>query len=87
MQISRRDALKGAGAAVAVAGVPIAVAAQAADPEEAQLLTLFRRMDDKDRALITQMMRFSVGLPLDPELWRRRGFKPDGMTPLKAVGE
>ena len=84
MQISRRDTLKGAGVAVAVAGVPIAVAAQTADPEEAQLLTLFRQLDDGSRALIHQLVRHPVGLPLDPELWRRRGFKPDGLTPLEA---
>ncbi len=84
MQISRRDTLKGAGAAVAVAGVPAAVAAQTADPEEAQLLTVFRLLDDESRALIHQLARHGAGLPLDPELWRRRGFKPDGMTPLDA---
>ncbi len=84
MSISRRDALVGASAAVAVAGVPTAVAAQAADPEEAQLLTLFRQLDDGSRALIHQLVRHAAGLPLDPELWRRRGFKPDGLTPLEA---
>jgi hypothetical protein len=32
-------------------------------------------------------MRRIAGLPFDPELLRRRGFKPDGFTPLKAVEE
>ncbi len=46
MQISRRDALLGATAAVAVAGVPTAVAAQAAlAGEEAQILALFRQLN------------------------------------------
>ncbi len=40
MQISRRDALMGATAAVAVAGVPTAVAAQA---EDAELIALGRQ--------------------------------------------
>ena len=43
MTISRRDALLGATAAVAVAGVPTAV--QAADPEEEQILALFRQLN------------------------------------------
>ncbi len=43
MQISRRDALMGATAAVAVAGVPTAVEAKPAAGEEEQILALFRQ--------------------------------------------
>ncbi len=46
MQITRRGALLGASAAVAVAGVPTAVAAQAAlAGEEEQILALFRQLN------------------------------------------
>ncbi len=46
MSISRRDALMGATAAVAVAGLPTAVAAQAAlAGEEEQILALFRQLN------------------------------------------
>ena len=49
MQISRRDALLGASAAVAVAGVPTAVAAQAAlvgEAEDAELIALGQQWID-----------------------------------------
>ncbi len=45
MTISRRGALLGATAAVAVAGVPTAVAAQASGPKVAQALALFRQLN------------------------------------------
>ena len=76
MSISRRSALLGATAAV-VAGVPIAV--RAADPEEQQLLTVFRQLSDDRRALMHDMTRHMAGLPGDPELKRRWGYvEPDG---------
>ncbi len=48
MQISRRNALVGAGAAVAVAGVPRACR---------KLQTVFRQMSDRDRALARDLLR------------------------------
>ena len=71
MQISRRDALMGASAAVAVAGVPIAVVAQAEDAEATQVLALFRQMGDRERASVLFWVRYYAGLPDDPELMRR----------------
>ena len=79
MQISRRNALAGATAAIAVAGVPMAV--RAANPEEEHLLTLFRQLSDPKRAIIHNVMRGMAGLPLDPDLTRRGDYgegEPDG---------
>ena len=81
MTITRRKLMVGT-AAMTAASLPIAV--RAADPEEQQLLTVFRHLDDERRALVHEVMRQMVGLPLDPGLTRRRGLKPDGVTPLKA---
>ncbi len=79
MSISRRDALTGATAAVAVAAVPT-VAALAADPEEEKVLALFRQMADRERAALHFWARFCAGLPEDPQLARRfqKGCKPVG---------
>ncbi len=85
--ITRRGAMLSAGAAAAVAGVPTVVEARASDPEERRLLTVFRRLADIDRAIIHSLTRRLAGLPSDPELLRRRGFKPDGLTPLDAVAD
>ena len=65
--LSRRDAMRGAGAAVAVATVA-APAVQAADSEEAQVLALFRQLDDGKRALTHFLMRAMARLPDDPTL-------------------
>ncbi len=82
MSISRRGAMLGASAAVAVAGVPTAVAAQADDPllagEERQLLTVFRKLSDDRRALAHDTMRMFAGLPSDPQLKRRWFSEPAG---------
>ncbi len=57
MQISRRDALLGATAAVAVAGVPTAVAAQASGPKVAQALALFRQLNPARQEVSLMAMR------------------------------
>ncbi len=82
MTITRRKLMVGT-AALAAAGLPIA--AKAADPEEAQFLMVFRQLPDLKRAMIHDLARRFAGLPSDPELLRRRGYEPDGVTPLKAV--
>ena len=82
MIITRRHALAGV-AALTAASQPLV--ARAADPEEDQLLAVFRRLSDFHRAVMHDVMRHIAGLPSDPELVRRRGFKPDGVTPLEAV--
>ena len=67
--ITRRDALRGAGAVVAVAGVTGAV--QAVGHEEEQVLTLFRQMGDRERASAHFWMRYYAGLPDDPQIRQR----------------
>ncbi len=84
MIITRRKVMIGT-AALTAASLPIAVSAS--DPEEGQVLAVFRRLTDFNRALMHDVMRHIAGLPSDPELVRRRGLKPDGVTPLKAVEE
>ncbi len=76
MTISRRSALIGAGAAAVVAGVSLPVLG--ADPEEHQLLTVFRQLPDDRRALIHDVIRKFAGLPDDPQLKRRWLSEPDG---------
>ncbi len=75
MQISRRGALIGAGAAAVAAGVPGAVRGE--DSEEAQVLALFRQMGDRERAAVHSWARLCAGLPDDPKITRRfyRGVK------------
>ena len=68
--LSRRDAMRGAGAAVVVATVA-APAVQAANSEEVQVLALFRQLDDGKRALVHFVMRAMAGLPDDPTLAAR----------------
>ena len=77
MTISRRGALLGATAAAVVAGVPGAVLADA-DPAEAQFLTVFRQLPDRERALIHIVARHFAGLPIPPELDRRARPQEDG---------
>ncbi len=72
--ITRRSVLSSAGAAVAVATVPVGV--QAADPEEAQVLALFRQLEDRKRAVTHQWLRIVSDLPMDPRLKRRYGGLP-----------
>ena len=81
MTITRRKLMVGT---VALTAASLPIAARAADPEEAQLVTVFRLLSDKKRAIIHDLTRTFAGLPDDPELTRRRGYKPDGVTPLKA---
>ncbi len=58
MQISRRDALMGASAAVAVAGVPTAVAAKAAlAGGEARFLALFQQLNPARQEVSLMAMR------------------------------
>ncbi len=68
--LTRRAVLRGGGAAVAVATVA-APAVQAADPEEAQVLAVFRQLDDGQQATVQILMRTLAGLPSDPALWTR----------------
>ena len=84
MTITRRKFMVGT---VALTAASLPIAAEPADPEDAQLLTAFRQLADLDRALIHSFTRRIAGLPRDPELMRRQGFNPDGVTPLKAVEE
>ena len=65
--ISRRGALLGASAAVVVATVT-APAVHAADPEEVQVLAVFRQLDDGQRAVVQMFMRCLARLPADPTL-------------------
>ncbi len=57
MQISRRDALLGASAAVAVAAWARAAAAQASDPKVAQALALFRQLNPARQEVSLMAMR------------------------------
>ena len=84
MTITRRKLMVGT---VALTAASLPIAAEPADPEEAQLLTVFRRLPDLERAIIHDLARSFARLPSDPELTRRRGLRPDGVTPLKAVEE
>ena len=82
MQISRRTALAAGAAAITTAAVtaPLAIkaagvqaalagdpaVAQAADPEEAQVLAVFRQLNDGQRAVVQMFMRCLARLPADP---------------------
>ncbi len=68
--LTRRAALRGAGAVVAMATVAVP-AVQAADPEEAQVLAVFRQLNDGQRATVHLLIRSLAGLPRDPALWAR----------------
>ena len=58
MSISRRDALLGASAAVAVAGVPTAVAARAAlAGGEARVLAMFRQLNSARQEIARMTVR------------------------------
>ena len=63
---TRRGALVGVGAAVVAATVAAPAVAQAADPEEAQVLAVFRQLDDGQRAVVQMFMRCLARLPADP---------------------
>ncbi len=77
MSISRRTALA-TGAAAIVTGAtvaPLAVKATgvkaALAGEEAQVLALFRQLEDRQRALTHSWLRVISDLPHDPALQRR----------------
>ena len=72
---------------VALAAASLPIAAKPADPEEVQIQTAFRQLSDFHRAIIHDLTRRFAGLPDNPELNRRMGLQPDGMTLLKAVKE
>ena len=56
---------------VAVSAAALPVAVLAADPEEDQMLAVFRRLPDNKRALFHSFMRTVARLPKDPEIDRR----------------
>ncbi len=61
----------GASAAVAVAAVAAPAVVQAADPEEAQVLAVFRQLEDGQRAVVQMFMRCLAHLPADPMIAAR----------------
>ena len=64
--LTRRAALLATGAAVVAATVAAPAVVQAADPEEAQVLAVFRQLDDGQRAVVQMFMRCLARLPADP---------------------
>ncbi len=71
MSISRRTALA-TGAAAIVTGATVApLAVKTADPEEEQVLALFRQMGDAERASCHFWIRYYAGLPDDPQIRQR----------------
>ncbi len=67
--LTRRAALHRAAVVVAAAATPSVV--QAADPEETQVLAVFRQLDDRQRAVVHMCMRCLARLPADPALEAR----------------
>ena len=68
MTITRRKLMIGT---MAVSAVALPTAVLAADPEEDQMLAVFRKLPDDQRALFHSFMRTMARLPRDLELDRR----------------
>ena len=81
--LTRRAALLATGAAVVAATVAAPAVVQAADPEEAQVLAVFRQLNDGQRAVVQMLMRCLARLPADPMINAR---VDKHLKPVREVG-